>query len=124
MVSHLSLTHREGVLSDRHVAAAWSALEKQIALRDPYEKSENPLPLSVVDMVVRACMALGFAALGVLAAGQILSRTESAVQTLVLAVALVAPSALLTWWPLGRWAAWSWSLGIGLTAAAALMATI
>ena len=114
----------DDVLSDSQVTSGWSALEKHIARRDPHEKLQNPLRLSVADLVVRVSLAVGSGALGVLAVAQVQSRTESAIQTFVLACALALPSALLLRLATWRWAASSWILGVGLTAVALLVSTI
>ena len=112
------------VLTGSQVASGWSALEKHIARRDPHEKLQNPLQLSVADLVIRLSLAVGVGALGVLTVGEIARRTESAVQTFALVCALAAAGGLLVRFPTWRWAAWSWSLGVGLTATAILVTTL
>lgn len=114
----------DDVLSDSQVASGWSALEKHIARRDPVEKMQNPLQPSVADLVVRLSLAVGVGAFGVLTVGQLQRRTGSAVLTFVLACALAAAGGLLVRFATWRWAAWSWSLGVGLTAIALLVATL
>lgn len=113
----------QGVLSESEVTAGWSALDAHAARRDPVEHRDNPMPLSLTDLVVRMSTALGVGALGILTVGQLFTRTTSILTTVICSCAVAVPAGVLARRPRWRWAAAGWLSGLGLTSVALLAAT-
>ncbi|WP_162164476.1 nuclease-related domain-containing protein [Intrasporangium chromatireducens] len=109
-----------GVLSEQQISGAWSALEAHLEGRDRADSALHRVPTSVAEAVARLALAVGFAAFGIAALGQILNWTQSMPLTLSLACALTLPAGLLIPSPRWRWMAWGWGAGLGLPSAALL----
>lgn len=114
----------ERPLSEVQIAAGWSAVDRHLTRRDPHERSQHPLPPSVAEVAARLGLAMAAFALGILVLVAILRRTESVALSSILAIALALLSWALSRGATWRWAAYGWSVGLGLPTIALLVESI
>ena len=109
-------------LTADQVARGWSALEDHMGRRDPLEREMYPVPMSAAEWAARLGLVVGLVAVGLTAFVQLISFSQSVATTAILTGVALVPVVPFLRSPRWRWAAWSWTLGIGLPAVALLAA--
>ncbi|MFC5731546.1 MULTISPECIES: nuclease-related domain-containing protein [Nocardioides] len=111
-------------LSADQVADVWQALDAQVALRDPSDRAENPVPTSVAALLSRCSIAISCAVLGFFLVGRLLAATDSVWLSVGLGAATLVPAVVGTRVRRLRVAAWGWLIGIGLPVLALALAQL
>lgn len=112
------------VLQEEEVADLWTALDAQVARRDPVDALARPVPASVGELLTRAGATFAFAAFGVLFLGQLIRLVETWWLASAIGVVSVVPAMLLIRGSIARPAAWGWLVGVGLPVGALVIAEL
>lgn len=113
-----------GVLTADQVADIWKALDAQVALRDPLDRVEYPLPASVAAVVSRIGIAISCAVLGVFLVGELFRAAGSGWLTVGIGAASILPGLAGVRVSGLRFASWGWMVGVGLPVLALALAEI
>lgn len=111
-------------LEEAQVSAVWSALDAQVAKRDPLEEREHPVPVSAWQALGRIGLALGAGIAGLLYLAKLLDHVGSGWLAPLIGTGSVVPGALLLRFPRARWVAWGWMIGLGPLTGALLVAEV
>jgi hypothetical protein len=109
-------------LREDEIEELWTALDAQVARRDPVDALSHPIPASVSEVMVSTGSLLTAAVIGVVSLGQLVRFVEPWWLALLTGAIAVLPAVVLIRRSMARPVAWGWVLGLGLPTGALFIA--